>query len=128
MAKVVISGNAVVITSAIKYADIEKAKKYRPEALVLKDEEGKKDIFAIGLGKAQQNDDFIVFDGKTHDEEGYATYTALLPASCGDIKGSIADLFGATLIKLGKLEEIFPAAIAEIDAEREAVLSQITLS
>ena len=128
MAKINVTGNACVITSSIKYADIVKAKKYRPDALVLKDEEGKKEIFRIDVGcKPQATEYGVVFDGRTHDEDGFATYTTLIDDICGKIEEGIADIYGAALIGLNKIEKAFPEHIAAIDAEREAILGQISV-
>lgn len=129
MAKIKVTGNAAVITSAIKFADIEKAEKYRPDALKLKDEEGKNEIFAISIGiNPQANGYGIVFDGKTHDENGYATYTQLIPCIEEGLEEAIADFYGEAILKLNKLEEVFDARIKEIDDERKAILSQIELA
>lgn len=50
MAKIVIAGDAVVVTSAIKLEDLRNIKKYRPAALILKGgEDGKEPIFAVDV-------------------------------------------------------------------------------
>ena len=129
MAKITVTGNAIVLTSSIKYADIEVAKKYRPGALKLTDKDGK-ELFAIDVGyKPQANEFGVVFNGKTHDEAGYATHTMLFD-TCddGDLKGKIADIYGEALIGLGKIEAEFGARVEEINKEREAVLAQIELA
>lgn len=127
MATIKVIGNAVVIESAIKFADIEQVKKYRPDALTLTDEE-KNPLFRIDVGSKPQANEFgIVFDGKTHDENGYATYTQLIPATGGNVKDAIADIYGKTVLLLTKYEEAFPAVLADIKAEREAVLDSIKL-
>ena len=49
MAKIVIAGDAIVVTSAMKLEDIKTIEKYRPNALTLMgSEDGKEPIFAIG--------------------------------------------------------------------------------
>lgn len=49
MAKIVIAGDAIVVTSAMKLEDIKTIEKYRPNALTLMGgEDGKEPIFAIG--------------------------------------------------------------------------------
>lgn len=129
MAKLNVIGNAAVITSTIKYEDIKTVKKYRPDALVLYDGEGekKKPVFAIDVGAPQANQICIIFNGKTHDDDGFATYTELIPSSAGNIKEELADIFGATLTGLKKIEATFPAIIEEIKTDREAVLGLINL-
>lgn len=128
MSKVKVTGNAVVIESKIKFADIETVKKYRPDALTLTDEE-KNPLFRVDVGTAPKANEFgIVFDGKTHDEAGYATYTQLIPASGANVKEAIADFYGKTVLLLNKYEEAFPAILADIKAERDAVLGTIELA
>ena len=52
MAKVVIAGDAVVITSSMKLEDLLTIAKYRPDALVLKGgEDNKEVIFRVAANK-----------------------------------------------------------------------------
>lgn len=56
MAKIVIAGDAVVITSALKLSDIKTVEKYRPNELILKGgEDGKEPIFALGTTTGSGN-------------------------------------------------------------------------
>ena len=130
MAKINVTGNAIVLTSSIKYADIEKAKKYRPDALKLKNEDGQ-DVFAIDIGVIPQSNEFgIVFTGKTHDDHGFATNTVLFD-TCDEgeeLKNKVADFYGSTLVGLNELEKVFSERVEAIDAERKTVLSQIELA
>lgn len=123
--KVEVKGNMVFFTSAIKFADIEKAKKYRPEALTMKDEDGKP-IFRVTTGKCPEVGDFgIVFDAQTGD--GFATAcVAKLPHS-GATKEEVGDLYGQYALKLVEFEKTFDDIIKSIDEERTAVLEQIEL-
>ena len=52
MAKIMVAGDAVVVTSDMKLEDIKLVKKYRPEALTLFEGEGeeKEPVFKIGIG------------------------------------------------------------------------------
>lgn len=128
MAKINVVGNAIVLSSSIKLDDIKKAEKYRPEALVLKDDDGN-EIFKVSAGRHPAANEYgITFSGSTHGDEGLATCTWVVDGGIeGDAKEKVADIYGAALIKLGKFEEFFPAALESIDAEREAVLAQISL-
>ena len=48
MAKIVIAGDAVIVTSTMKLEDIKTIAKYRPKALTLMGgEDGKEPIFAV---------------------------------------------------------------------------------
>ena len=45
-----------------------------------------------------------------------------------DIKGFIADQLGSTITQLEKLEETVPTILAEVKAEREAIVSSIEIA
>lgn len=129
MAKINVTGNAVVITSTVKFEDIAKAKKYRPDALILCEEKGGEltPVFGVDVGReAKWNEYGITFNGKTHND-GFATLTELIPTIEEGLEEAIADLYGAVILKLNKFEEKFPAALEEIKAEREKVLGTISI-
>lgn len=131
MAKIVIAGEAVVITSAIKLSDLRKVEKYRPNALVLKGgEDGKEPIFRIGTcnGAGKINKYGAEFGAETHDDAKLATITLVLDRVDGDVREFVAEAVGASILNLNKLEETIPAVLAEIDAEKGAILSNITVA
>ena len=131
MAKIVIAGEAVVVTSAIKLEDLRKVAKYRPEALVLKGgEDGKEPIFRIGVcsGTGKINKYGAEFGAETHDDAKLATITLVTDALEGDIREAVAEAIGASILNLNKLEETIPAVLAEIDAEKAAILGNITVA
>ena len=130
MAKAKILGNALVITSKIPYADLLMVQKYRPEALVLKDEE-KKEYFRVGItpGKGTIGTYGAEFGGETHDADKLATITLLIDGSGEpeEIKKDIAEDIGLVLLNIGKVEEGIPAALNEIKAERDKILDCISI-
>lgn len=130
MAKITIAGDAVVITSSLKLDDLKKIEKYRPGALVLKGgEDGKEPIFVVGTGcKGSINAYGAEFNSATHDDEKLATITMALPFGANDVKAAVADLVGAAILNLNKLEATLPAVLAEIDAETAAILDNITVA
>jgi len=131
MAKIVIAGEAVVVTSAIKLEDLRKVAKYRPDALVLKGgEDGKEPIFRIGVcsGTGKINKYGAEFGAETHDDAKLATITLVTDALEGDIREAVAEAIGASILNLNKLEETIPAVLAEIDAEKAAILGNITVA
>lgn len=130
--KAEVKGNALVVTSSMKAEDILKIKKARPEALALVEEEdGMKnmvffvDVTAPGGEPAIEND-YIVFDGTTHDEAKLATATVLLRGKIGDPKETVAELFGTALVRLQKLEATIPAVLETVNAEHAALLECIS--
>ena len=131
MAKIVIAGEAVVITSAMKLEDIRKIAKYRPDALTLKGgEDGKEPIFRIGAcaGAGKINKYGAEFGGETHDDAKLATITLVNVDLNGDIREAVVDEIGTAILSLNKLEETLPAVLDEIDEEKAAILENITIA
>lgn len=120
-------GNALVITSAVKAKDIKELAVRNPDALNYYEGEGDKRelVFAVATGECPVVEDLaIVFDGKTHDEDGFATATIVV----GDLEKPqdvIADLFGIALKHLKAWEETVPAALEKARAERAELLDLI---
>lgn len=132
MAKIIVAGEAVVITSSMKLADLETIKKYNPKALVLMGgEDGKEPVFCIGVnrGKTGSINQFSVdFGAETRDDKKLATMTLVTSGVTGDVKEFVADKYGAALMLLNKLEATLPAALEAIAAEKKAILENITVS
>ena len=131
MAKIVIAGDAVVVTSSIKLEDLRAVKKYRPDALVLKGgEDGKEPIFAIDVisGNGSINQYGASFGTATRDEAKLATITLVAPGVDGDIKEFVADKLGAAIINLNKLEETLPEVVRSIAADKAKVMDAISVA
>ena len=131
MAKVTIAGEAVVITSALKLSDLRTIAKYRPDALTLKGgEDGKEPIFRVGVccGTGKINKYGAEFGAETHDDAKLATITLVSNNLEGDIREAVAEAVGTSILNLNKLEETLPAVLAEIEAEKNAILSNITVA
>lgn len=131
MAKIVIAGDAIIVTSSMKLADIQTIQKYRPSELVLKGgEDGKEPIFAIGVtnGAGNINEVGASFGRTSHDEEKFATITMVTDGVTGDIKEWVADRIGCAIISLNKLEEKLPAVLAEIEDQKAEVMGNITVA
>ena len=129
MAKITIAGQAVVVTSTLKLEDIKMVKKYRPDALTLRGGgDGKEPIFALGVGEGGINKFGASFQMETRDEEKLAVLTMTTGYDGDDIEEFVADELGAAIVNLGKLEEKLPGVIDEIKAERQAIMSNITVA
>ena len=132
MAKIIVAGEAVVITSSMKLTDLETIKKYNPKALVLMGgEDGKEPVFCIGVnrGKTGSINNFSVdFGAETRDDKKLATMTLMTSGVTGDVKEFVADKYGAALMLLNKLEATLPAALEAIAADKKAILENITVS
>lgn len=133
MAKVVIAGDAVVVTSAMKLEDLMTIAKYRPKALVLKGgEDNKEKLFAVSANKkgvGEINKYGATFGSESHDDAKLATITfGLCNSGDGDIKEQVADVIGSAIINLSALEETLPAVLDEIAEEKAAVMDSISVA
>ena len=132
MAKITIAGDAVVVTSSVKLEDYQKIAKYRPEALtLLGGEDGKEPIFGVAIvkeGSGNINQYGVEFSSSTRNDEKLACLTMVYSGTAGDIKEAVADRIGVAILNLSKLEEKVPAVLAEIEAEKAAIIDSITVA
>lgn len=134
MAKTVITGNAITITSTISIDDIVLLQKHNPESLKLysETEDGKSLEFSIvGVSTRGAAGVYgIEFNGFTRTEEKYATFTAIhndLPEDNAAAKEFVADKYGVVITKLSKLESTIPAAVAQVKSDRASIVEGIEI-
>ncbi len=128
MSKIAVAGNAVVVTSKMSLEDIKTLEKYRPSALKLMGgENGKEELFRVMSTKGMGEIDSCgaAFGQCTHDEAKNACITLVFDKVEGDLKEVIADKLGAAKTKLDQIEETVPAVLAEVKAERAAIMDGI---
>lgn len=117
-----------VITSTIKKEQLELVKKYRPDALVLKDAEGN-DVFGMSYveGRPCVSKNGVTF-GSVNDA-GYLLVTgdipADLPKGVADNKNYVADIVGAAQANIKALETSLPEVIEQIGAARSEIINGI---
>lgn len=132
MAKVVIAGNAVVITSSMKLADLATIKKYRSKALTLMGgENNKEELFTIDVCSGSNgglNSIGAVFCNETRDEEKKACITLCINGVQGDVKEFVADKYGEALVHLGELEAKLPGVLEEINNQKKGIMQNITVA
>ena len=121
-----IIGNALVLTSKLKFETIQKMEKYNRNALCLievkNDEET--EIFRIGTGKVSAISKYgITF--MEADKDGFATATVLFPEGVADKREFIQDNFATALFMLNDLEDAVNTACAELEAAYEALDKEI---
>lgn len=109
------------LTSTITKAQIDLVKKYRPDALKKKDNDGN-DLFAMSYveGKPSVFANGITF-GSASADGGFAMITGDLPTTLpeGTTYGDfVADKVGAALSYVNVMEIEIPAVAAEISSER----------
>jgi hypothetical protein len=104
MAKIKVIGNAAVVTSSVKVADLQKLGKFKPASLKLIDKETKDELFAIGIGSASLNKFGASFP--VADKDGFAEMTLVIPESVkADAKKAyVEDTYGYALLNLNKVE------------------------
>ena len=131
MSKIIIAGTAAVIKSSVKFEDLETIKKYNPKALTLMGgENGKEPIFMMDVcrgGDGCVSASGICFNRPSDDEAKVATLTVDLGNYTGDVKEVVADKFGTALCRLNALEELLPAALEAVKAQRTTIMGAITV-
>lgn len=124
-ASAVVSGNALVVTTAITYEDLMTTKKYRPEALVLyKDKEP---IFNMDVSKDPNGaiNSFGACFGSRVDADGHATITVQIPENVTDIRSWAEDYAGRAMLNVNKIECQLFEAMPDISNERQAISEAI---
>ncbi len=131
MAKITITGDAMVVTSAVKLADLELIKKYRPQALCLKEkaEDGStQTVFVVSTSTAGSiNLNGVSFNGESREGGKLATITQQIPEGVEDAKAYAAEKIGVAINHLNKLEATIPDTLEAIRAEQAKVMESISL-
>lgn len=118
--KMTLVANTVVITSTLKVEEIELLQKYEPDGLVIKDEETKETLFVVTTAKTAKGSLGIYgveFNGKTRDEDGFATFSEVLENLPDDIekaKDAIVLKYGKGIKKLNDYEAIIKDRAAQV--------------
>ena len=117
-----------VLTSTIKKEDLELVKKYRPDALKIKDNDGN-DIFGMSYvaGRPCISKNGITFGAANGD--GFAIVTGDIPEKLPDGASNqgeyVADIVGAALTHVNTLESKIPEVVTAIKTERAALIGSI---
>lgn len=129
MAKIKVAGNALVVESSKKFDEIKLLEKYRPNALVLFEEDGKTEKFRVGTTKGEGSIGKYgaSFGGAAKDNSGKAVITMMMPEGVTDAKEYAEDVIGVAIILLNKVEEQFASALEEVNAEKAKVRESIEL-
>lgn len=131
MAKVKIMGNAVQITSSLKFDDIKALEAYKSDCLTDYGADNlpyDEPVFKIGTttdSYGRITEYGASFGGKTAD--GFATISIFITETDEDPAGYVAENLGASLAKLNALEAKLPPVIEKMKSERQAVLESIEI-
>ena len=118
-----------VLTSTLKKEDLDLVKKYRPDALKIKDSEGN-DIFGMSYvaGKPCVSKNGATFGATNKD--GFAIISGdipeKLPAENANAGEYVADIVGAALTHINALEKSLPDVVTAIKQERATLIGSIT--
>ncbi len=126
MAKLTIAGDAIVITSSRTLEEIKTLEKYKPEALVLKNDKDEV-CFKVGTGAGNINNYGVSFSEVSRTGDGKATLTMTL-CDVTDAVKFVSDNFGMALINLNKVEEQFDEALEEVTEQQAEILANITIA
>lgn len=129
--KMTLLASTIVITSAITAEEIALLQKYDPEGLVIKDEETKETLFVVATAKTTKGSLGIYgveFNGKTRDEDGFATFSEVienLPDDIEKAKDVIVLKYGKGMNNLVKYEAIIKDRAAQVSTSVAKIASEI---
>ena len=130
MAKIIVTGDAVVLKSNVTLEEIKKLAKYQPDALNMMDDKGKETLYTITVAKAGNGTAGkfgISFAPETHDAEGLATVTNLIPEGVNDAKEYAAEKFAIAFNALEKMEANMATMAEAVDAAHQKMVESITV-
>ncbi len=131
MAKIVIAGDEVVVTSAMK---LEGHQDHREVSSQGARPEGRRGWQGAHLRCRHHSwcreyqRSWRILRSENRDDDKLACITLFLDGVTGDVKDWVADRLGAAIINLNKLEEKLPTVLEEIAAEKATVMSNITVA
>lgn len=131
MAKILIAGDVIVVTSSKKLEDIKTLEKYDPKALSLYEIDPvtnvKSETFKVGStdGKGSINKYGASFASESRDGSGFATITLPIPDGVKDVVAYASDEVGFSLMKLNEIEAGIDAALTEVATKKAAILENI---
>ena len=125
MANIKIAGRSATIVSAYTLEDLEKVAKYRPDALLLKNEDGDVTFAVMPTCKGSVSEIGIGFGDETFGD-GKACVTVKPGCTCYEnAEDFVLAEIGTAILNLNKVEKQIPAALDEIDAEIAAIKDAI---
>ena len=111
MAKVKFAGRAIVVSSRCTVSQLREIAKYKPEALVKKEDE--KEVYRLSLGTEAFGTKFATFSDNKTDSTQPATLTILVEPGI-DAKEHFDDKYGSALLNLIEMEESLTHVISTI--------------
>lgn len=121
-AKVQVIGCACIIFSAFTPDQLRDFKRYMPEALTARDENGEP-AFAVDLDEKSPGSLTkygAVFSRKT-TKQGNATITIVIDPECDDTEETVRKSLGTAILRLADLEECLAAKLPELEKKKGAL-------
>jgi hypothetical protein len=129
MSFISIAGDVFVVTSSLKLEDLIRLKKYKPEALELRNDNGDL-IYGVSTGGNGIDKNGASFTSATRDDKKLACITLPLPAEIKDedeAKVYVAEYVALSLPKLKKVEENAAKALESVKENMEQIMESITV-
>lgn len=126
MANIKIIRNTIVVESGFTYEQIEKLKKYAPEALELKDKDGNP-TFAATLAADGEGSitKFGIAYGRQADKTKPAAVTFRAPTDVKDVKGWFMENVGVKVNNVNAVEAQYEEALGKVSANIKAIEDSI---
>lgn len=127
--RITITADAYAITSSMTVEEIKTLRKANPDALKIKDADGN-EKFAVSYseGKPSINAFGVTFGGKSHDDNGFATITGIIPAGTSSPKDYVADLVAPVKTYLEQVEAAASPAAEAAKTARKALVDSIVVA
>lgn len=128
MAKIIIAGDAVVVESAFTLEEIKTLEKYRPNALVLFEADGKTERFKVNTNSVGSISQYgVSFNSSSKNEGHKAIVTLGLSPSVEDVTAYVENVIGVSILYLNEVERQFADALAEVSEEKARIRDSITI-
>lgn len=130
--KITVLGKAIVIKSAYTNEELATIGKYRNEKLTLwGGDDGKDALFTVGSGKGCGSlckYGAVFGDDTGTGDDRKATITLTIDGEVADPKAYVEEHFGGMLRSLKAVEAQLNGVVAEITAEKQALMDSITVA
>jgi len=126
MANIKIAGGAAVLVSTLKLEAIRLLERYRPNALVLREDDDV--VFRVQSGNTGSvSQHGVCFATTTRNEAALAELTLSIPADVTDAKEFAMDKIGPALLQLNHVEAQAAAELAALNEDLTQVRDTITV-
>ena len=127
-AKISVKAGVAFVESAMKLSDVKTLAKYAPKALSLMSDDGKSEVFKVGVtsGSGSVNAYGVSF-GTGVTKDGNAVVTMMIPEGTENPKAWVMDKVGSAILNLGKVEKQAEKSLASVAADLSAIEDTITV-